>query len=269
MASQVAAAVSVGLERNAAGVAVRSTFFFWMSALLLAILVIGFSPTLYLRGFFPAEPIPGYLYAHGSILTAWYVWLVLQTSLVRNGRTATHRRMGVIGAVIGTAVIFAGPMATVGAIGRIHVAFPDWNTDMAAVEPSLGVQGVTIVRFMAQVAWGNFVSIVVFAGMLAAAVVLRRNPQAHKRLMLLGSIAIVGPAVARISRWPIFGGESGPFIPIVLVSLVLAVVVHDLVTTRKLHRATLIGVGVIAAGAIAQQLIADSDLGRAVVRLLG
>lgn len=269
MASQTAAAASTGLERKATDVAVRTGFFFWMSTLLLAVLVIGFSPTLYLREFFPVEPIPGYLYAHGVILTAWYVWLVLQTSLVRNGRTATHRRMGAIGAVIGTAVIFAGPIATIGAIGRIHVAFPDWNTDMAAVEPGLGVQGVTIVRFMAQVAWGNFVSIAVFAGMLAAAVVLRRNPPAHKRLMLLGSIAIVGPAVARISRWPIFGGESGPFIPTVLISLVIAVVVHDLVTMRKLHRATLIGVGVIVAGAIAQQLIADSEFGRAVVKLFG
>ncbi len=265
MASQIAAAVSVGLEQ----VSARTSFFFWMSALLLAILVIGFSPTLYLREFFPVEPIPGYLYAHGAILTAWYVWLVLQTSLVRNGRTATHRRMGVIGAVIGTLVIFAGPMATVGAVGRIHAAFPDWNTDMGAVEPALGVQGVTIVRFMAQVMWGNFVSIAVFAGMLAAAVVLRRNPQVHKRLMLLGSIAIVGPALARISRWPFFGGESGPFIPVVLISLVIAVVVHDLVTLRKLHRATVIGVGVIVAGALAQQLLADSDFGRAVVRMLG
>jgi hypothetical protein len=193
---------------------------------------------------------------------------VLQTSLVRSGNSATHRRMGVIGAVIGAAAVIGGPMATVGVVGRLREAGLDWDTDISAI-PKVGVQGVPMVNFAAQVVWGNFVSIAVFAGMLVAAVLLRRNPQAHKRLMLLGSIAIVGPAVARISRWPIFGGESSPFIPVVLVSLVIAVVVHDLVTIRKLHRATLIGVGVIVAGAIAQQLIADSELGRAVVRVVG
>ena len=52
------------------------------------------------REFFPVEPIPGYLYVHGAVLTSWFVWLVLQTSLVRGGNTALHRRMGVIGAII-------------------------------------------------------------------------------------------------------------------------------------------------------------------------
>jgi hypothetical protein len=148
MASQTAAAASIGLERKATEMAVRTGFFFWMSALLLAILLIGFSPTLYLREFFPVEPIPNYLYAHGAILTTWFVWLVLQTSLVRNGNTATHRRMGVIGAVIGAAAVIAGPMATVGVVGRLREAGLDWDTDISAI-PEVGVQGVPMVNFAA------------------------------------------------------------------------------------------------------------------------
>jgi hypothetical protein len=268
MASQTAAAASAALEQTSATAATRSGYFFWMSALLLAFLLIGFSPTLYLREFFPVEPIPGYLYVHGTVLTSWFLWLLLQTSLVRKGNTATHRRMGVIGAVIGAAAVVAGPMATVGVIGRLRAAGLDWDTDMSAL-PFLGVQGVPMLNFAAQVVWGNFVSIAVFGGILAAAVLLRRNPQAHKRLMLLGSIAIVGPALARISRWPIFGGEDSPFIPVMLLGLVVSVIVHDLVMTRRLHRATWIGVAVIAIGTVAQQVIADSELGRAVVRMLG
>jgi len=267
VASQTTAEATLGAQGRVTDTVTRSGFFFWVSVLLLAFLLIGFSPTLYLREFFPVEPIPGYLYAHGIILTSWFVWLVLQTSLVRNGSTATHRRMGVIGAVIGAAVVVVGPMATVGVVGRLHSVL-DWDADMSAIA-EVGVQGVPMLNFAAQVVWGNFVSIAVFAGMLAAAVLLRRNPQAHKRLMLLGSIAIVGPALARISRWPILGGEAGPFIPVMMVSLVVAVVVHDLVTMRKVHRATLIGVGVIAIGTVAQQFIAGSELGQAFVRSLG
>jgi uncharacterized membrane protein len=267
MASQTAAAASVALGEGTRA-ATRSSYFFWMSALLFAFLLIGFSPTLYLREFFPVEPIPGYLYVHGTVLTSWFLWLLLQTSLVRKGNTATHRRMGVIGAVIGAAAVVMGPVATVGVVTRLRGAGLDWDTDMSVL-PFLGVQGVPMLNFASQVVWGNFVSIAVFAGMLAAAVLLRRNPQAHKRLMLLGSIAIVGPALARISRWPILGGEDSGFIPIVTFALVISVVVHDLVTTRRLHRATWIGVAAIVLGAVLQQAIAGSELGHAVVKMLG
>lgn len=268
MASQTAAAAAAALDQNATRASTRSGYFFWMSALLLAFLLVGFSPTLYLREFFPVDPIPVHLYVHGAVLTSWFVWLVLQTSLVRQGNTAMHRRMGVIGAVIGAAAVVAGPLATLGVVARLRAAGLDWDTDMSAV-PFLGVEGVPMLSFAAQVVWGNFVTIAVFAGMLATAVLLRRNPPAHKRLMLLGSIIMVAPALARISRWPIIGGEDTPFIPGMLLALVLSVVVHDLVTMRRLHRATWIGVGAIVIGAIAQQAIAGSEFGLAIVKMLG
>ena len=77
------------------------------------------------------------------------------------------------------------------------------------------------------------------------------------------------PALARISRWPIFGGEDSGFIPIVTFALVISVVVHDVVATRRVHRATWIGVAAIVVGAVAQQAIAGSELGYAVVKMLG
>ena len=263
MPAQTVTATEVGLERAA----VRSGFFFWISILLLAFLVIGFAPSLYLRAFFEVPPIPAYLHLHGAILTSWFVWLVLQTSMVRSGRIATHRRLGVIGAVIAVAVVFAGPMATVGAVGRIREAGFDWDTDMGAL-PDVGVEGVPMIRFMAQVVWGNFMSIVAFAGLIAAALLLRRHPDTHKRLIVLASIGIVGPALARISRWPVLGGEDGGFIPVVLLALLVAVIAHDIVTLRRVHKATIYGTATLLMGTIAQQAIASSELGRSVVRML-
>jgi hypothetical protein len=268
MATQTATATQVGSAAKATEAARRTSFFFWSSTLLLSFLVIGFAPTLYLRAFFDVPSIPGYLYLHGGVLTAWFVWFVVQTTMVRTGRTAVHRRFGVIGAIIAAAVVVAGPMATMGFVARLRAHGIDWDTDMSAV-PALGIEGVPMVQFAAGVFWGNFIGIAVFAGLVVAALLLRRNPQAHKRLMLLASIALVGPALARISRWPVFGGEDGFFVPVVFLSLLVVLIAHDVVSARRPHRATLIGCGAIVLALIAAEMIADSEFGLAVVRSIG
>ena len=59
----------------------RSIFFVSMSGILLLIVLLGFSPTLYLRAYFDASDVPIYLLIHGAFLTAWFVWFFVQTSL--------------------------------------------------------------------------------------------------------------------------------------------------------------------------------------------
>jgi len=212
-----------------------------MGGALLLLVLIGFAPSLYLRAYFPVPPIPGYLHLHGAVLTSWFVWLCLQASLIEIGKPAAHRRLGVVGAVLGVAVIGAALLATLNAVSRITALGVDLDADASMLH--IGVTGVPVVAFAARVVWGNIASLVTFTVLLASAILLRRQPAAHKRLVLLASIAIIGPALARISRWPMFGGEQGPFVPIVLLVLVVAVVAHDLVTARRVHRATLIGIG--------------------------
>jgi hypothetical protein len=255
-------------EHSTSNAPVRSGFFFWASVLLLSFVLIGFARTFYLRAFFDVRPIPGYLYVHGSVLTAWFVWLFIQTSMVRTGRTATHRRLGIVGVVIGAMVIATGPMATLGQVGRLRDAGLDWNTDLGVALGIPAAEGIPMLQFAAGVVWINFASIVLFTVLLAGAVTLRHNPQTHKRLMLLASIAIIGPALARISRWQVLGGESGPFIPVVILGLLVTVIVHDVVTMRRVHRATLIGCGAIVLVIFASRVIAGSEFGRAVIRTM-
>ena len=79
---------------GAALVRARSKFFFGMSIVLLLLILSGFAPTLYLRAFFDVPPIPSHLYLHGSILTGWFVWMVVQTSLVQTGPRSGRSRLG-------------------------------------------------------------------------------------------------------------------------------------------------------------------------------
>src|SRR5512141_447358 len=101
-----------------AGARTRNRFFLAMAGTLLLLVLVGFSPSLYLRVFFPVPPIPTYLHLHGAVLTSWFAWLCLQASLIQVGKPAVHRQLGVIGAVIGVAVIGAALLATLNAVSR-------------------------------------------------------------------------------------------------------------------------------------------------------
>ena len=86
----------------------RSKFFLYVSYALLVIVLIGFSPTFYLRAFFDVPAIPLYVYAHGAALTAWFIWFCVQTTAVNNGSVALHRRLGAVGVTIGGGGGFKG-----------------------------------------------------------------------------------------------------------------------------------------------------------------
>jgi hypothetical protein len=249
-----------------AGVGRRDPFFFGMSVLLLLIVLIGFSPTLYLRAFRDLPTLPGHLYLHGTILTGWFAWLVLQASLIRANRVGLHQRLGAIGALLGLAVVFAGPLATFNVVPRIRDAGFDLDMDISALGIDGLGSGVSIARFATGVVWINIASAATFAVLLLAAILLRRRPRAHKRLMLLASISIVGPALARISRWPVLGGEQGPFIPLALLVLLLAVVLHDVISTKRVHPATLLGATFTILMNVAAGSISATEFGQAFVR---
>jgi hypothetical protein len=220
-----------------------------MSLALLLIVLLGFARTFFLRAFFDGPPIPIHVYIHGVVLTAWFVWFYVQALLARAGRVDLHRRLGVAGAVLGVAVIVAN-VTVVAWIGpRLRFLLYGAKLDPA---------------FLVHVVWGNIGSIISFAVLLAFALGLRRRPQIHKRLMFFASISIVGQAVARIAHWPL-AVSPGLLVDSVFLLLLGSIVTYDLVTTRRVHPATLAGGGfriLIWAGSM---WLAGTQWGQAVV----
>lgn len=81
--------------------------------------------------------------------------------------------------------------------------------------------------------------LVVFSVLVVAGIRARRDPQAHKRLMLLQTIAILSAAIA---RWPLAIMQHGPLAFFGANDLyVLLVVGFDLATRGSVHRASLWG----------------------------
>lgn len=247
-----------------ASAGLRSKFYLGSAAVLLLIVIVGFAPTFYLRPAFGGpefswrggvSELSWRVFAHGLILTAWFLVFVVQAALVAARRTDLHRTLGWAGAAIGLAVIISAGFAT-----------PYRMAELAAQGRPATRPGAAII------AWSNTTSIIAFATLLAAAIVLRRRPEAHKRLMLIASISLVQPAFGRIFRWPVFeapgleGVMLSVFAPFALVG---ALIVYDLLSRKSLHPATVAGTavfGTLKLGGVL--LLAPSALGPWLVRAM-
>jgi uncharacterized membrane protein YozB (DUF420 family) len=203
-------------------------FYQWMVYAVVAMIVLGFARSFFLRPFFPGvhAPTEVFFYLHGAVFTLWLALLLTQVSLVSAGNIALHRRLGVAGFVIVPLMIALGAIAGVIAAHR-----PGGFIDIPA--PPLEFLVVP------------YADIVAFGGFAGAALLLRGTPQAHKRLMLLAVIAI---AEAGIARWPFEPYLSTPSAPMwTTAALVIPMIAWDFYSRRRIHPATAIGAIVLVA----------------------
>jgi hypothetical protein len=224
--------------------------------LLLALVLTDFGRTLFARPFFDVPPIPWYLFVHGFVLSTWFVLLVAQTVLVAAHRTDLHRRLGVLGGIVAVALVGISLVAVRG--------FP------AHVQASvLSIDVEFPIDVMRNIVWTDLASLLIFSTFVGTALFWRRRSDVHKRLMVLASMAILGPAVARIVSLLAPPLALGIVIQTVgLVGLPLTVVLHDLLATRRVHWATAVGVTATFVAIFGAIAIANTGLGAALVAAL-
>ena len=199
-------------------------FYSGMAVAMAIAVFIGFARTYYLSAFFGTTttigggPFSTVVRLHAALFTSWVLLFVVQTALVAGSRVAVHRRLGIAVATLGAAMIVAGTATA------LQLAF------RGGAPPGLDPRAFLAVPL------GDMV---VFATLLAAALWLRRNKEAHKRLMLLAYTSILAAAVARfpgvLPLGPLwFFGLT--FLPILAIG-----VTYDLITRRRIHPAYLWG----------------------------
>ncbi len=191
---------------------------FFFSAMALAMLTtafVGFAHTYYLAGVFRA-PLPSLIiHLHGAAFSCWILLLVTQTSLVAAGRVDLHRRLGMAGFLLACLMVILGVLAATDSLVR------------AAGPAGRDAQFFYIVPLT---------DMLIFAVLIFFAIRARRNPQAHKRLILVATILLI----AAIARWPItFLFRNAAMAALMSYIFLLVLVVYDLWTSRKVHRATL------------------------------
>jgi hypothetical protein len=139
---------------------------------------------------------------------------IAQTSLVAARRTAVHRRLGWATAALAVAMVVVGTTAGIWSMRR--------QVDAGFAEQARAF--LTTPLF----------SMVAFAMLVGAAIKFRREPQTHKRLMLLATISILDAAVARLP-FEYLRASSWNYLPTTDVFLAAAIL-YDVVSRRTVHQ---------------------------------
>ena len=187
-------------------------FYLAMALAAETVIFLGFSRTYYLKFHYPTSPSLSLLvHIHALVFTSWMIYFIVQTMLIAVRRPALHRSLGVVGAVLGTAVIGMGLLVAV-----IGMRLGHGNL----------TQSPSVIFLAALIDIGSF-ALFFILGYLR-----RRDREAHQRLMLLAVIiGLTGAGLGRLTAL----GVTIPAISVINFTLLFAGPIYDLVTRRRIH----------------------------------
>ena len=207
-------------------------FYTILPLVMLAVVVVGFAPTYYLKLMFGTPELRWVYHAHGLAFSSWMLLLIIQPALVLAGRTPLHRQVGWVSAALVPVMTVLALVVSID-LGRRGAAPPGVPPLIFLVVP--------------------LATVVVFPAFVAAALYWRGSPDTHKRLMLIATLELIP---AGIVRWPGLAA-MGPLAYFGATDLfVLAIAAHDVMTKGRVHRATIWGGAALVATQIGRFALA-------------
>jgi EamA domain-containing membrane protein RarD len=185
-----------------------------MAVALLLTAVIGFGPTYFFKPVHPSPPLSPLLHAHGMVFTAWLILLIVQSGLVRAERTDVHKRLGMVGALLAALVVVLG-----------------FSVAIYAARRGTAADGMTPLGFMIF----PFGQILLFGGFVGAGLWNRRKPELHRRLILVGTICMMTPAISRMVD------KRSVLAMFLTVGFVVVAMIHDWLSRRRVHPVFIVG----------------------------
>jgi hypothetical protein len=204
--------------RQLAGKRYDRYFFAAIIVMMLVTAFAGFARTYYLAGLSSAKLPAPIVHVHAILQSAWMLLLLVQMLLVSANRVSLHRKLGIAGFVLASVMV---PVAVMLVANQLH---------------RYASQGDAALSFSLIPLWEVFN----FAVLVGSALALRRHPAAHKRLIVLSTVAMMPAAISRIPVHLIHLWISWE-----LMSFVVAIAAYDIWSMRRIHAATLAGAGFI------------------------
>ena len=196
----------------------------------------GFAYTYFIPLFAGAYPdVSPTLHIHGWSFFLWYLLVPLQAMLIATGRRRLHMTLGSASLVLAAVMVFTG----------ILVASVRIEHGLTAAEVN---EFVTFWAYFGQLIMYNLLLFILFYG---AAIAKRKQPDIHKRMIVLATASVLPAAIFRIIvalgdfYWLATPGWVMPaafFLPGLFIIIGM---VHDRVVKGYIHRAYLIGLPIL------------------------
>jgi uncharacterized membrane protein YozB (DUF420 family) len=200
-------------------------FYLAVTATIWVGIVLGFGSDLLGHFATPHVAYPLIVPFHAVAFGGWLGVLTTQVWLIRKRRPDLHRQLGTAAIGLAALMIVLGP-ATAIAMQRAQLGTAE--SDPAFLAPQL-------------------LSVLAFAGLAASAFLMRKNPSAHKRLMLLATLAISDAGFARWLGRDVHAVLGNGFVATLWTTylgsdvLLASLGVYDLATRHRLHPAYVTG----------------------------
>lgn len=157
----------------------------------------------------PARPL--LLWIHGAAFSTWMIFFALQSGFVRVHKVSVHRIAGWFGSAL------AGAMVVLGV--AVALVMTRFDTDV------LGQKGAeTFLSIL-------FCDMIVFGTCVSAAIVYRRQPEFHRRLMFVATCELMNAAFGRFD----FIAEHYLFYPMVDMFVIFGIA-RDRLVDGRVHR---------------------------------
>ncbi|MDB5698897.1 MAG: hypothetical protein JWN69_1701 [Alphaproteobacteria bacterium] len=214
-------------------------FYTAMGAVIAATTFAGFARTYYLSHWIEAPArmprMTLLLHIHAVAFTLWILIGAIQPALVAVRKVALHRSLGWFGAATAASVWLLGNLAAIDAIEHGYRGLGD----------PFAFYSIT------------FFSMQMFGPIVLLAILLRRDAETHKRLMLLSSAAILEAAVGRLPFAMVAATAPvsfylGPDL------IIVAGIIHDRLTRGTVHKVWIWGGGALVASQLLRVAIMHS-----------
>ncbi len=178
-------------------------FYSTAGAVFLLAMLVGFHPFITSGSGFGGHKIDPVIFplvaAHGFAIACWYVLFFVQSLLITVHNRRVHMKLGWSALAIGLTITCTGSLV---AIRSVQVT-----------PSSFHIFGMEYSRFLLVM----LTEIALFTLLVAAGLLVRKQPKIHRAMMLLASLTLLSGATARMPfLYPIFGetGWVGLFGPV-------------------------------------------------------
>lgn len=159
------------------------------------------------------------LHVHGAIFMMWVILCIAQPLLIQRGQIQLRKKIGVYGAVLGGLVTLMG----------LYIGVSGAHANMAR-DGEQAVKAFLLIPITDMILFPLFVTL---------AILNVKNPESHKRYILLATLSILPAATGRIL--PLFSWWTGNVaIDTILALLIMEItlymaIVYDIIVKKKIH----------------------------------